>query len=169
VPKRMLWIFIPKKPNIENRMHDKILLVKRPPICLFKERKEWQKRQDQNHSTTGIYNNGLTLHIDPHGSNADTYYGYPWKWIDRQEFCQENKHILIGPRRIAGVIPDTLEFQIVEHLGVATIKVRSGSVMRRMYIPPMCILYLSVLYGHVKDSLLVYQPLPVKLLPTGSR
>lgn len=144
------------------------LLATRPTIRMYKECADWQGRQNQKYTTAAIYNTGRTLHIDPHACNAVTYYGYHWKWIPYQGF-KNPSYAVISQRKLFGMMRDTVEFEHLGHsslTGVAQIKVRAGSVMRRFDIPRMCILYLSVHLGHVKDTLLVYQPLPARLFPT---
>lgn len=148
------------------------LLTTRPTIRMHKERAAWQSRQNPKFTTAAIYNTGRTLHIDPHGCNATTCYGYHWKWIAYRDFISPS-YVVISQRKLFGMMRDTVEFVHEGHrfigkegnMGTASIRARSGSVLRRFDIPPMCILYLSVHLGHVKDALLIYQPLPMKLCP----
>jgi hypothetical protein len=148
------------------------LFAKTPLIRMYKERSAWQRRQNQNHTTAAIYNTGRTLHVDPYGCIATTYYGYEWRWIKYLDFRNPSRAI-ISTRMHFGKILDTV---VLKHEGhqyispksdtaVAAVRVRSDSILRRFDIPPMCILYLSVHWGNVKDSLLVYQPLPRQLFP----
>lgn len=141
---------------------------------MHKERADWQTSQSPKSSTVAIYNTGRSLHLDPHGCNATTYYGYRWKWIRYWDFTIP-KLVVISQRKIFGILRDTVELAHLGHPsvsddgipGVASVRIGASPTMRRFDIPPMCILYVSVAYGHVKDSLLVYQPLPLRLCPVA--
>lgn len=142
-----------------------------PSLCQIRsgrERREFAKRNSGKYDTTvAIYNTGRRLVMCPEDMPANSYYDpVPWKWIRFQDFSDDQGYLVVSGKKFAEVFRDQVLFQDFGHSssGLATIKIGSvgaGCVIHRtFFIPPKFIQYICVHLGHVKDSLLVYSPLP---------
>ncbi len=145
-----------------------------PPIRDFRQRRDWDNRNSGN-SILALYNTGDGLFFDPNYQTASSYYCLPWHWMKFAVFMDSSCISASHKKWIAGCFPDVVPFQNLGHnkdryaqvrVGVSKIKGDgSWQICNHVYtIPPLCILYVSVLFGRVKDTLLVYQPLPISLM-----
>ncbi len=142
-----------------------------PSIRNFKQRQKWGL-QNSDASILAFYNTGDGLFIDPHRLPAYAHHSRPWQWMRFADY-ETPKSILASDRKIAGLIDDIVPFQTLGHTAQQLARIRIGAfwdgeawVIHHMphMIPPLCILYVSVRYGKVVDTLLVCQPLPGRLM-----
>lgn len=143
-----------------------------------KERGMFAVRNSRKYDTTmAIYNTGQRLVICPVDMPANSYYlPMPWHWIRFADFNDDQGFLVVSERKIAGIFRDQIRFQTLGHVQdprgaghkYSNVIVRLGSVWtaegykigRSFVIPPQFIQYICVHLGRVKDSLLVYAPLP---------
>ena len=139
-------------------------------IRSFRQRQRWS-RQNSGASIIAFYNTGDGLFVDPYSLPADSYYCLPWQWVRFAEYAVP-RYILSSNRKIAGCMNDVVPFQTLGHIGQHA-RIRIGAFWDGRdwvihysvhMIPPLCILYVSVRYGKVVDTLLVSQPLPICLM-----
>ena len=138
-------------------------------IRSFRERRKWSRR-NSGASILAFYNTGDGLFVDPYRLPADSHYCLPWQWVRFAEHVVP-RYIFASNRKIAGM-DDVVPFQTLGHVG-QHVRIRIGAFFDGMdwvihhsvhMIPPLCILYVSVRYGQVVDTLLVSQPLPICLM-----
>ncbi len=147
-------------------------------IRFGKERTGFAVRNMGKYDTTlAIYNNGRRLVMCPADMPADSYYEpVPWKWIRYQDFSDDQGFLIVSEKLFGGCLRDQVRFQTLGHGQNVrmtkdqnlTATIRVGSVWtangykigRTFFIPPKFMQYIRVHLGHVKDSLLVYAPLP---------
>lgn len=142
----------------------------------FKIRQEWAMRNVKN-STLAFYNDGRHLFIDSQRNPPTTYYDCSWQHVPFKVFSTP-KYILASEKIIASVFRDQVLFHHKGHApkkNGSHVQIMLGSTWdyrldknnpiphRRFFIPPLCIYYVAVRNGQVRDSLLIVQPLPLKL------
>jgi len=145
-----------------------------PTIRNYKERVAWSKRNQSPYVTTlAFYNTGWGLFRDPRNDPAYSFYEDPWQHVSFMVH-HEPHYILVSPRKFGGLLDDVVLFQTLGHTPLGNhVTIRIGTIWdgkdwviapSPMAIPPQCILYVAVRTGHVKDQLLVFQPLPTALM-----
>jgi hypothetical protein len=167
-----------RKVSMENTQQIPVGALMRPDGTLrtpiirdFKQRSEWQKKQGDKKSVLAFYNSGTHLFMDPMRNPATTWYHYKWHWVSFERF-KEPRYILVNNEMIAaGLSPNLVSLVHRGHrlddsnvellMGVGNYRIGEKSDFQtRLFIPPRCILYVSVRYYRVWDKLLVSNPLP---------
>jgi hypothetical protein len=137
--------------------------------------KWWQTQQSKKRSVIAFYNTGAHLFFDSAWNPPTTYYQQrSWVWVPFKGFCTPREILASWNMVAGGAFRDQV---LLQHLGhdstVAIINLGakwtgSGHVPEKSFlIPPICILYVAVQYGHVKDSLTIVQKLPAWIMDTG--
>lgn len=141
----------------------------------YQAREAWAKHHRKSHTTWAFYNSGKNLFTDPYHMPANTFYLVSWLWVPFNTHCLPNGFISAGPHRTLTFMDDQIRFQHLGHGTHCVAKIAIGSTHngfedvpeKTLSIPPLCILFVVVRYGHVIGYRLEFQPLPMRLLPVG--
>lgn len=139
-----------------------------------RERRSFALRNARKWDTTlTLYNTGKRLVMCPVAMPADSYYNpVAWKMIKPQDFCDDDGFLVISDKKFAGIFRDQVRFCTMGHDETDTVTIKIGTIgfgnERRLHrtfvIPPKFIQFVCVHLGRVKDSLLVYSPLPYQII-----
>jgi len=128
-------------------------------IANYKQRATWSL-ENLGCLILAFYNTGHNLFMDPKNQRANSYYDYSWIWMKYRDFSDTG--IFITDRRCFCMV----------HLGHNpddhSVRIKLSGVS--MSIPKCCIQYVAIRKngnsGFIEDTLLVHQPLPMKLFKT---
>jgi len=131
-------------------------------ITNYKQRATWSL-ENLGCLILAFYNTGHNLFIDPKNQRANSYYDYSWAWMKYCDFSNGG----YGGLLMADINSRSL-FRMI-HLGHnqqdQSVRINLSGVV--MSIPKCCIQYVAIKKnGYIEDTLLVHQPLPMKLFKT---
>lgn len=141
------------------------------PIRSGEERTGFAIRNEKFVTLT-IYNTGRRLYRCPGVMPANSYYLHvPWMWLRFADFSDGQNSLVVTDRNFGGYIPDKIPLCLKGHDKYCNASIQIGEIWshctrqlhKSFVIPRMFILYVSMQCGTVKDSLLVYHPLPIEM------
>lgn len=147
----------------------------RLPIGDYHQRIEFMNRHRAS-AIVSIYNDGAHAYIDTLGQPIDSFCVEPWLWMKFRDYYQPKMIPLRSYLNQNIMSPNGSDYAAIMHhghsAGVVTMTIGrvkeelSFEKARTVRIPPQCVQFVAIYRRRVVDTMLLFQPLPKRLLPS---